>query len=72
MDDGRSMRAVKDSLPAPYGEGEESKRPRSMGAVEPTAGILPIESGKKIAEAAWRNEVIALHDEIPITRLTTS
>jgi len=43
-----------------------------MGAVEPTAGILPIESGKKIAEAAWRNEVSALHDEIPITRLTTS
>jgi hypothetical protein len=38
----------------------------------PGAGILPIESVKKIAEAAWRNEVIALHDETPITWLTTS
>ena len=35
------MRAVKDGLPTPYAEVEESERPRSTGAVEPTAGILP-------------------------------
>ena len=48
------MRAVKDSLPAPSREGKESERPRSTGAVEPTAGIFPIESGKRITEAAWK------------------
>jgi hypothetical protein len=45
------MRAVKDGLPTPYAEVEESERPRSTGAVEPTAGILPIANGKRITEA---------------------
>jgi hypothetical protein len=45
------MPAVKDSLPAPSREGEESERPRSTGTVEPTASILPIESEKRITEA---------------------
>ena len=30
------MRAVKDGLPVPYGESEESEGPQSMRAVEPT------------------------------------
>jgi hypothetical protein len=53
LNSGRSMRAVKDSLSTPYSEGEESERPRSTGAVEPTAGILLRESGKRGTEAVW-------------------
>ena len=34
----RSMRAVKDSLPAPSGEGEESEGPRSTRAIEDRPG----------------------------------
>lgn len=30
MDDGRSMRAVKEGLPTPSGEGEESERGRDQ------------------------------------------
>ena len=38
MDNGRSMRAVKDSLPVPYGEGEESEGPRIHVTVMPLIG----------------------------------
>ena len=37
----KKRRAVKDSFPVPYGEGEESERPRSMCAVEPTQSLCP-------------------------------
>jgi len=40
------------SRPPPKDGGGKGEA-RSTGAVEPTAGILPIESGKRIAEAAW-------------------
>jgi len=36
MDDGRSMRAVKDGLPTPSGESEESEGPRWIRAVRLT------------------------------------
>jgi len=53
LNSSRSMRAVKDSLSTPYRKGKESERPRSTGAVEPTAGILLRESGKKVTETVW-------------------
>ena len=44
------MRAVKDGLPVPYGEGKESERPRSTAAMGPARG----HSRGVRYEQAWR------------------
>lgn len=38
MNEGRSLRVVKDGLPIPYGKVEESERPRSTAADGPVPG----------------------------------
>ena len=48
------MRAVKDGLPAPSEEGEESEGPRSTAAVEPIMGVIPRGRNKR----AWKEHPI--------------
>ena len=43
MDNGRSIRAVKDDLPAPSGESEETEGPRWTRAVEDQSAPIPEE-----------------------------
>ena len=48
MDNGRSIRAVKDDLPAPSGESEETEGPRWTRAVENQSAPIPEEKTSKL------------------------